>query len=145
MNGAERGVTPLTLRGLAFGAYGIEVRREGYRNASRQVSLTEQLPTRELTFQLERAETPRPAAAAPPPAATPARTGTLVADSRPRGARVFVDGRAAGTTPLRVTTITVGRHEIRFELAGYRPWRTEVTIVAGSETRVSGSLEREQE
>jgi len=145
VNGADRGVTPLTLRGLAFGSYGIEVRREGYRNASRQVALTEQLPTRELTFQLERAETPRPPAAAPPSASAPASVGTLVADSRPRGARVFVDGRAVGTTPLRLATLAPGRHEIRFELAGFRPWRTQVTIVAGSETRVSGSLEREQE
>lgn len=149
VNGADRGVTPLTLRGLAFGSYGIEVRREGYRYASRQIALTEQLPSRELTFQLERADAPRLPGAQPPSTAAPARpggaVGTLVADSRPRGARVFVNGRAVGTTPVRLATLAPGRHEIRFELAGFRPWRTEVTIVAGSETRVSGSLEREQE
>jgi hypothetical protein len=53
-----------------------------------------------------------------------------------------VDNRAVGTTPLRLTTLAPGRHQVRFELAGYRAWRTEVAIVAGSETRVSGSLER---
>jgi len=147
VNGAERGETPLALQRLSFASYGIEVRRDGYRNASQQVTLTEQLPSRELTFQLERAASPSlPATAArtTPPSAPPrpAAAGTLLVDSRPRGARVFLDGRAVGTTPLRLTTISQGRHQVRFELAGYRPWTTEVTIVAGSETRVSGSLER---
>jgi hypothetical protein len=147
VNGADRGTTPLTLRGLAFGSYGIELRHDGYRNASRQIVLTEQLPFRELTFQLERAANPGTAADRPAPGVAAASTesrGTLVADSRPRGARVLLDGRPVGTTPLRLTTAAVGRHEVRFELAGYRTWRTEVSIVADSETRVSGSLEREQ-
>ena len=41
--------------------------------------------------------------------------------SEPSGAQVFVDSRAAGTTPAQVTVSRRGGHEIRIEKAGYGP------------------------
>ena len=46
-----------------------------------------------------------PAAASKPAAST---TGEIFVDSRPRGARVFIDGKEVGVTPLRLTGQPVG-------------------------------------
>lgn len=85
---------------------------------------------------------PRATAPKPAPISPAATTGTLMADSRPSGARVIVDGRAVGKTPLKLGGLKVGPHTVRFELEGYRAWTAEVTVTGGRETRVAGSLER---
>ena len=68
--------------------------------------------------------------------------GALVVDSRPSGARVFVDGKAAGTTPLEVGSVDAGSHALRLELDGYQRWTSAIRVVAGERNRVTASLER---
>jgi tetratricopeptide (TPR) repeat protein len=62
---------------------------------------------------------------------------TLVVDSTPIGADVFVDGapEAAGRTPLRART-EPGRHSLRVELPGHVTVAREVDAAARAETRV---------
>jgi hypothetical protein len=43
---------------------------------------------------------------------TSKRTGRLQVDSEPAGARVIVDGRARGVTPVTVDGLTAGSHEV---------------------------------
>jgi hypothetical protein len=62
--------------------------------------------------------------------------------SRPSGATVYVDGRAAGQTPVVVERIAVGSRAVRIELAGHRRWSTTVEVGPGARTRVAASLER---
>jgi hypothetical protein len=81
---------------------------------------------------------PREHAAPRPAAKGPARVEFV---SRPAGARVFVDGRALGTTPLTVETIAPGRRAVRFQLDGYRPWATTVDLSPGQRRRLAASLE----
>ncbi len=47
-------------------------------------------------------------------------TATLAISSTPSGARILVDGAVVGTAPLS-HTVPLGSHEVRAELAGYRP------------------------
>ena len=101
---------------------------------SRQVTVTSARPTAIVEVRLNRA-------AAPPSAAEAA--GSLEIDSRPRGARIYFDDHLIGDTPLAITTVPVGAHQIRIELAGHRVWSTGVTIVAGRRERVAGSLEKQ--
>jgi hypothetical protein len=70
----------------------------------------------------------------------PFERGSLQVDSRPRGARVFVDGRIVGTTPLLVPEVTSGSHAVRIDLSGYERWVTAVTVVPGTRQRVAASL-----
>ena len=42
--------------------------------------------------------------------------------SQPRGARVFVDGKDVGSTPLTVKLSRWGFHRVRVELDGYEPY-----------------------
>ena len=72
-----------------------------------------------------------------------ARPGALNVQSRPAGARVFVNDRLVGSTPLALPDLPAGPATVRIELDGYRPWTTTVQIGAGEQTSVAASLERQ--
>lgn len=131
VDGRLRGETPATVRDLPLGAHDVQVARPGYAPETRRVTLTRDAPARNLTVALT---------AALDPAAQ--LRGAIYADSRPRGARVLVDGRLIGTTPLRLPDVVAGRHEVRLELEGYRPVTTPVTVSGGREARVAVTLTR---
>lgn len=85
-----------------------------------------------------RAAGPAPAVA---PAAPSTEPGSLLVDSRPSGASVFLDGRLVGTTPLVLSSVARGEHAIHLERAGYQRWASSVKIVSGERSRVAASLE----
>ncbi len=97
-----------------------------------------------LKIPAPRAAAPKPArsGAAAAPAAAASRAGSFAFETRPAGARVFVDGRAVGHTPLQLEDVAAGPHTIRFELEGYRIWTTTATIQAGKRTRIAASLDQ---
>ena len=139
VDGKWRGRTPLTLDSLKFGSYTIRIVQDGYRPERHVVPLNAQSPARTIAAKLERlpnATAPREA----PPAAGGA--GSLFVDSRPRGARVLLDGKPVGVTPLQLQDVSAGRHAVQLELTDHQTWRTAATIVAGRDNRVTGSLER---
>jgi type II secretory pathway component PulL len=79
------------------------------------------------------------AAAAPARVAT---TGSLTVDSRPKGARVTIDGRVLGATPLSAPGLAPGVHAVRLELSGYKTVTTSVTVKAGEAAKLALTLER---
>ena len=66
--------------------------------------------------------------------------GSLVVNSRPSGARVFVNGRSVGETPLVLRNQPAGSRAIRVALDGYESWSTAVRVVADTETRLRAEL-----
>ncbi len=138
INSQWRGRTPLTVNALSFGSYSIRVVQPGFAVAREDFALSAASPSRTLSFRLKPtgAETPAPTEAS--------RFGAIYVDSRPRGARVFVDGKEMGTTPARFPEIALGSHVVRLELEGHRPWSNVARVTAGTEARVTGSLERIQ-
>jgi len=88
---------------------------------------------------------PHPPQAAAPPAAARAAAflGRLLVDSDPAGARVTLNGKAVGTTPLRLADMPIGSKAIRVDMDGHQAWSSVVRIVANQETRVNaGRLPR---
>ena len=147
VNGRWRGRTPLTLGELPLRNYDVRVVQPGFEAVTESVSLTSGTPQRSLSLRLERSAraAPRPATPSRAESAAPSvYTGSLYVDSRPRGARVSIDGRAVGVTPLRVPDVRVGSHVVRLELPDHRIWSSSATVTAGQERRVTGSLERIQ-
>jgi hypothetical protein len=150
LNGRWRGRTPLTVDSLPLRRYDVRVIQSGYAAATEAVALSAATPSRTLSFRLQRqARAAAPAASSPSPSrgasATPqVYRGSVYVDSRPRGARVSIDGAPVGVTPLRVADVRAGTHVVRIELPDHRLWSTTTTIVAGQEQRVTGSLERIQ-
>ena len=63
----------------------------------------------------------------------------LVLRSRPSGARVFIDERLVGHTPLE-HEVEVGEHEVRLELPGHAIERRRVTAVAGTQDTLDVAL-----
>jgi hypothetical protein len=84
------------------------------------------------------------AAPAKPAGQTAAKSnqGTLVVESLPPGATVFLDGKRVGATPLTIDTLKVGQYTIGLDIAGYKRWASTVRITPGDRSRVSASLER---
>jgi hypothetical protein len=172
VDGERRGVTPKNLTGMPFGTHTIRVTRPGYQPRETDVTLGRSNLHARILFKLKAGAAPKPPAAKvpvvtapalvpakpapaapkPAPAATPAAKvpvaaaleapGDLDLQTRPPGARVFVDGRVMGVAPLMLGNVSAGSHTIRFELDGFKPWSTTVVMKAGSRARISASLER---
>lgn len=137
VDGTARGTTPLTLRDLEIGARTIRLQRAGYQPVERRVVLSADRPSRSIDVTL----VPVMRATAPlrqPPAAT----GSLLVESRPPGARVTIDGKEAGATPLTVASITPGRHTVLIAAPGWAPVTSTVDVKAGARARVAVTLER---
>jgi predicted nucleic acid-binding Zn-ribbon protein len=68
--------------------------------------------------------------------------GNLSIASTPAGARVFVDQRAVGVTPVVLNGLRVGSHVVRIEREGYARWTTAVTVSTVRATQVTAQLDR---
>jgi len=148
VDGREYGQTPVAIRDLARGTHRVRLVRDGYAPAERRVVITEARPSQSLVVPLA---APRPTAvrgtqSTTPAPATPATigryAGDLVIESKPTGARVYIDSKLAGTTPLLLRHVAAGTHVVRLERDGYRRWSSAVRIVAAERNRVTASLER---
>jgi len=140
VDGRDIGVTPLTLSALANGSHVVRITHQGYVAAERRVRIGSNQPAQSIEVDLVAARAAREAA--PPPAAPERTSGSLMVDSRPAGARVFVDGALVGTTPFLMDSIAAGDHAVRMELDGFNPWTASTKVVGGERARVSGSLEQ---
>ena len=145
VNGRWRGRTPLNLDKLAFGKYVVRVVQPGFVTAQESLLLSSEGPIRTVAVTLNRQQPTRQAARPAPTASAPASggfTGSIYVDSRPRGARVYVDNRAVGNTPLSIPDLPVGSHVVRLELPDHRTWSSSTRVTVGETVKVSGSLER---
>jgi hypothetical protein len=104
-----------------------------------RLALTTERPAQSIDFEL------RPVGAAGASAASRGiradGPAALRVESRPSGARVFVDNRPVGVTPLVLSDVRAGAHAVRLEMDGYRSWSTSVNVDAGTSARVAASLE----
>jgi hypothetical protein len=84
-------------------------------------------------------EDPRPPATAPPAAAAlppvAGQTGRLEIETQPAGARVLLDGKPAGESPLTIDNVPVGRHTLTFVSASGSVRRT-VRVEAGRASKL---------
>ena len=151
VNGRIRGRTPLTLDSLRYGSYTVKVVQPGFTPSSEEVVLNARQPMRTLSVHLQPVSARAPStrsSGSPTSSGTTGResasssySGTIYVDSRPRGAKVLIDGKAMGTTPASIPDIPIGSHVVRLELADHRTWTTSTRVAAGEQARVTGSLE----
>ncbi len=133
LDGRAVGVTPVSMRDLAFGSYTIRVSLDGYVAKEGRVVIRRKRAAQSIAFELATPTTP---------ASAVRYAGVLVVDSRPAGVNVLVDGKPVGKTPLELDSVDPGEHTIRLEQDGYRRWTSSVRVVAGERIRVTASLER---
>jgi hypothetical protein len=150
IDGKDAGRTPATVRDLARGPHHVRVTRDGYAAQERRVVISASRPSQSVNIALARAPLPPPARTAPAapaasaaaPAAAARLPGALEVESRPPGAKVYLDGTLIGNTPLSLPAVPPGEHAVRLEYDGYRLWASSIRIVASEKNRVRASLER---
>jgi PEGA domain len=88
-----------------------------------------------------RAERPVRQAERLPVNADPNAAGGLFAITRPLGAQVFVDHKLIGTTPLFMSQLSSGSHEVRLELPGFRTYSSSIQVEPSRRFRLAVQLE----
>lgn len=69
----------------------------------------------------------------------------LVADARPAGATVLIDGRPIGNTPIQSDTVAPGTHTVTIIADGFKPYERTMDFLAGrTDTLIKINLHREQ-
>jgi PEGA domain-containing protein len=66
--------------------------------------------------------------------------GSLVVESNPVGADVFIDGTRVGKTPLVLPNQREGARSVRVEAKGHDAWAAAVQIVTGQEVSLRADL-----
>jgi hypothetical protein len=138
VDGDDYGLTPVAVRGLASGPHVVRFVRDGYAPVERRVLITASRPVRSMSLTLARVAADKVVTAAP----AQVTTGSVAIESRPEGARVFIDDKLVGTTPLQVLEVAAGVHAVGLEHDGYRRWTSSVRVVSGERIRVTASLEK---
>lgn len=75
------------------------------------------------------------------------RTGIFIIDSKPRGAKIFIDGKSQAAwsgsilnknnfiaTPAKIKNLLPGEYDLRLELDGYWSWQKKLTVNPGAST-----------
>ena len=67
--------------------------------------------------------------------------GGLFAITRPLGAQVFLDNKLIGNTPLFMSQLSSGSHEVRLELPGFRTHSSSIQVEPNRQFRLAVQLE----
>lgn len=110
---------------LASGSYLFESRKEGHLPYKMSYDITRMDQDKSIHIQ------------APTPI-----YGSLVISSTPGKAKVSINGKAAGETPMFVSRQIIGTHTIAVELDGYKKQTKTVTVREGQEVNLSFALEK---
>ena len=121
-NGEDRGTTPLQLTDLPAGEIELQVQRDGYRTFTETLSL-EAGESRHLNISL-----------------LPEST-KLEFDSTPQRARVLINDRFRGRTPLRLSNLSIGEHHLTIEHPAYRTIQTNITVHPGDQRALEFEME----
>ena len=112
VDGERRGTTPLEPLELAPGEHEVTVRADRYRDFTTTVTVEGGGADQTLDAVLE------------------PRWAEVALTSEPPGARARVAGEDLGTTPLTAEVLE-GGHDLSLTLAGYKPHRRRLEVVAG--------------
>ena len=77
----------------------------------------------------------------PPVNTDPNSPGGLFAITRPLGAQVFLDNKLIGTTPLFMSQLSPGSHEVRLELPGFSAYSSSIQVEPNTRFRLAVQLE----
>ena len=142
VDGAWRGRTPITVRGLSVGTHAVRIVEDGYVSETRRVAVDARSAGTTVSFQLARVRGPERPAPAVQAGREDRRAARRVASVRRRR----LDRRPRrGDDAAADLRFEPGAHQVRLELPGHRPWATTTTIVAGQSVRVAASLEESTE
>ena len=123
VNGERKGMRSWT-GDLETGSYLMECRKLHHRNSQLQKTITENMSGEVITLD--------------PP--TPIN-GRMVVSSVPSGAKILIDGKQVGETPMQLPTILIGEHTLRLEKEGCASLAKTITIEEGKTLTLNETLD----
>jgi hypothetical protein len=140
LDGSFVGNTPSSV-GVSAGDHTISVKTSGYKFWERKIKVS----SGKVNVSAELESEVSPASAAVAATATPASPGESLGavsfTSDPIGAEVYVDNSLVGKTPV-TSKLKAGQHYVRMFANDYKNWSQQVAVVAGSEVKVTATLEK---
>ena len=122
VNGVKKGIG--SWKGsLNSGAYIFEARKEGHRAGSLSQTIDSKAGTQSYAL----------------PAPQPI-TGAIDIISTPAMAEIIIDGKAVGRTPISLSDILIGSHNITLSKSGYNSYSQTITIVEGQSVTLNATL-----
>jgi serine/threonine-protein kinase len=125
IDGATLGRTPISLSGISPGPHTVAVHLQGFSSAELRLVL----PPGPIPVPIQFTLLPLDA--------------SLQVGSEPSGARVSVDGKAVGTTPLETVTVAPGLRSVEIRHKGFSSWSQTVEARAGDKIPILARLEPE--
>jgi hypothetical protein len=122
VDGAETGITPLSITTLKPGTHTLEVRKAGHGNWKENVVVESD---KEISIVALLKEI----------------TGSINIKSNPLKAKIYLDGEEVGTTPETLSTIPVGPHEFEIKSGGYEEWKKSIVIREGKVKSINVTLQ----
>lgn len=135
-----RGVTPLTLPDTPSGIHMLRLTLPGYEDYLKSITVEPRktvLVEVDLTSSTPNATT---TGASLTPTIPPPQNGSVAVTSVPDGASVTLDGLYKGTTPVIITDVLPGNHNISIISHGYKPWDRSVAVGSGDTSAVNANL-----
>ncbi|MFZ5572355.1 MAG: PEGA domain-containing protein [Thermodesulfobacteriota bacterium] len=121
LDGKKFGQTPVTLQQVKKGERTIVVKKEGYEDWEQKVKIAS---GESIKLFAELGEV----------------YGSLLIESRPAEADVYLDGRKQGKTPLTLERVKEGGQEIEITREGYLSWKEKVTVKPGATVQIMADL-----
>jgi hypothetical protein len=144
LDNALKGVSPLTLTEISAGTHQLRLTKTGYQDYSTTVTVTKGKTTSVSATLTPASGTSREVPATPTtaPAWSFSGTGTgeVAVSSVPLSANVYLDGTWKGVTPVTLTAVSAGSHELRLARSGYQDYLTSVRVIGGKTTTVLATL-----
>jgi len=119
----QYGTTPMTIGGIAAGTHTVELKKDGFTDVTTSVTVTENTVT-PVTYTMKPSDG----------LAGTSGTATLILSSSPAGAMTSIDEVPRGMTPVTVTGLSAGVHQVKLTDTGHEDYLDSVSLSDG-ETR----------
>ena len=122
VNDERKGIRSWT-GNLESGNYKIECKKANHETSTKYLEITNQMKGK--TFNLN----------APTPIC-----GSLNVETNPDYAELFIDGKKMGETPIIISELLIGKHEVKLTKANYADYTETITIAQGETKTVKAAL-----
>ncbi len=126
VDGVEKGETPLFIPGIGKSEITLRLERAGYIPVTRKITIDPSQGDIRVKINLKSVE---------------AISMDINVISEPEGAKVFINGKIVGTTPLKSYPLPYGTYQIAIEKDGYKTKYDEIKVFKGGKQTLSFTLE----
>jgi PKD repeat protein len=138
LDGIAQGTTPKSIQNVKAGSHTITLSYPGYNEWTGTVTVVAG-GTMPITITLV-AQKAMTLPGSPGTTILPSGTGSLIIQSTPTGANVYLDGEGRGMTPLTLRNVTPGTHRLLLTSSGFSDYQETIQLSAGSQHTVTAQM-----